>query len=249
MRKRKKPGAPKEVHYELIPRVSDVGEPMYALLDRILTTHHGDRDLGEVRIALAWCTSWKPDVDGRITLGKCKKATDLDRELAPWDFVILLQQEFWQNLRVTDHQRAALLDHELMHAAVKYDPETGEPVIDARGRIVYRLRKHDIEEFADIVTRYGCYKHDLEQFAAALGRAQETARATWIGATALQADLRRAGVEVPVDVLAGWSEDERREARTWALVKTEPMGALLETMPACLAAATSTGAPPSSTVS
>ena len=56
-----------------------------------------------------------------------------------------------------------------MHAARKYD-DKGEPVIDERGRPVYRMRKHDIEEFADVVARYGCYKADLESFAAALRR-------------------------------------------------------------------------------
>jgi hypothetical protein len=89
---------------------------MYERLYRIVADHHEDLDRTNVRIALAWATSWKPDVDGRLTLGKCKKATDLDRELAPYDFVILLNRDFWQNPRVTDVQRQALLDHELMHA-------------------------------------------------------------------------------------------------------------------------------------
>jgi hypothetical protein len=52
---------------------------------------------------------------------------------------------------------------------LKFD-STGEPAYDERGRLVYRTRKHDIEEFAVIVERYGCYKRDLEQFAAALRR-------------------------------------------------------------------------------
>lgn len=245
MKRRKKQKGPKEVHYELIDRGSVVGRPMYDLLDALLAEQHSDRDLGEVRIALAWNTSWKPDVDGRVTLGKCKKATDLDRELAPFDFVILLRKEFWQDLRVTDHQRAALLDHELMHAAVSYDAETGDPVVDARGRMVYRIRKHDIEEFADIVARYGCYKRDLEGFAAALVRAQHKTSESWVGYRSLQADLRRAGLSLTLEVIAKWTEDERREARTWALVRAEPLGQMLETMPAFLSAATAVEARPS----
>jgi hypothetical protein len=41
-------------------------------------------------------------------------------------------------------------------------------VRDERSRKCYRVRKHDIEEFSDVVARYGTYKRDLEMFAAAL---------------------------------------------------------------------------------
>lgn len=165
----------KPVHYELISRTDDVGALMYALLDELICTHH--HDLARARIALAWCTSWKPDVDGRVTLGKCKKASDLDREVAEFDFIIMLRRAFWLDERVTDAQRRALLDHELCHAALKYD-ERGEPVEDERGRLVYRIRKHDVEEFSAVIERNGVYKRDLEQFAAALNRATVTSRWT-----------------------------------------------------------------------
>jgi hypothetical protein len=39
------------------------------------------------------------------------------------------------------------------------------PEVDALGRGIYRVRKHDIEEFHEIIARHGCYKRDLEQFA------------------------------------------------------------------------------------
>lgn len=167
-----KKGKTKRVSYTLIPERSDTGKPMYELLDDILRSHHEALANQDVRIALAWQHTWKPDVDGRVTLGKCKKASDLDRELAPYDFVVILNKEFWVNPKVTADQRCALLDHELCHAAIAYD-EHGEPKVDDRGRVIYRVRKHDIEEFRDIVARYGCYKYDLQQFAAALRRAQQ----------------------------------------------------------------------------
>jgi hypothetical protein len=168
---RRRTARPKRVSYELIAHDSVIGHPMYALLDRLVDAHH--EDLRQARLALAWCTSWKPDVDGRVTLGKCKKASDLDRELAAFDFIILLRRAFWTDIRVTDAQREALLDHELCHAALKYD-DKGEPLEDERGRRVYRVRKHDIEEFTEIVARHGCYKADLERFASALRRAPES---------------------------------------------------------------------------
>ena len=168
---RRRPAKPKRVSYELIPPDSVIGHPMYVLLHRLIEAHH--EDLSRARVALAWCTSWKPDVDGRVTLGKCKKASDLDRELAAFDFIVLLRRAFWTDLRVTDLQRTALLDHELCHAALKYD-DKGEPMEDERGRLVYRVRKHDIEEFTVIVERHGLYKADLERFAVALRRAAPT---------------------------------------------------------------------------
>lgn len=167
--RRRRPQKPKRkpISYELIPPTSHAGGKMYPMLDEILHEHHDD--LHEARIALAWCTSWKPDVDGRVTLGKCKKASDLDRELMAYDFIILLSRAFWEDADVTDAQRRALLDHELCHAAVKCD-ESGEPLIDERERPVYRIRKHDIEEFESVVRRHGMYKRDLERFAQAIKR-------------------------------------------------------------------------------
>jgi len=158
-------GRVKKVSYALIERESHPGVTMYKMLNGLIEEHH--EHLTNARIALAWNLSWKADVDGVVCLGKCKKASDLDREIAPFDFVILLNQEFWERAEVTTLQRLALLDHELCHADVKLD-EAGEPAEDERGRRVYRIRKHDIEEFAAVVARHGCYKRDLEKFDAAL---------------------------------------------------------------------------------
>jgi hypothetical protein len=200
------------VSFELIHRDSLIGTPMYALLDELVRLHH--HDLEEARIALAWCTSWKPDVDGRVTLGKCRKASDLDRELAAFDFVILLSERFYQDSFTTALQRRALVDHELTHAALQHDTR-GEPVIDARGRRVYRLRRHDLEEFADIAARYGCYKRDLEAFAASLDKSRASSTA-FIGREAVRRRLAQVGLSVPVDAIMHWNDVERREAFVWA---------------------------------
>jgi hypothetical protein len=230
---------PKTVSYRLLYPASDEGRPLYALLAELVELHH--EDLREARIAIAWCTSWKPDVDGIVTLGKCKKASDLDRELAAWDFIILLRAAFWRDPQVTDHQRRALLDHELEHATLKYDAR-GEPVEDERGRKVYRTRKHSIEDFTSIVERYGCYRSDLEQFARALDRARSRS-AEWVGYTSLQADLREAGVSIPLDVITAWTEAERREARTWALLRQTAPERVPTPMPAVVARASVPSAP------
>ena len=156
---------PKKVSYEVVPDES----PEYERLAGLVAESHDH--LANARIALAWNTGWKDDADGRITLGQCKKVSDLDRELHEFDFVIVLNREYWNAFN--DAQRDALLDHELCHAQAKVD-EHGEQEQDERGRPVWRIRKHDVEEFGEIVKRHGLWKHDLELFARAMAvRAQD----------------------------------------------------------------------------
>jgi len=168
-RRSSKPRKPKRVSYELL--TPQAHPSLYKALARLISAHH--RELKNASIALAWSTAWRADVDGRLTLGQCKKASDLDRELVAYDFVILLSKEFWNDLSVTNAHRDALLDHELCHATVKLDPVTHEPQEDERGRLVYRLRRHDVEEFAEIAERHGTWKRDLERFAQALARSKQ----------------------------------------------------------------------------
>lgn len=149
----------KRVNYVLVKPDTVEGKPIYDLMNRTIEEHH--EELTNAKIAIAWNLAWKPDADGHVILGKCKKASDLDREFSPYDFVILLRKEFWQHSQTTDAQRAALIDHELCHASVRLDADH-EPKRDERGRVIYRMRKHDIEEFSEILMRHGCYKRDLE---------------------------------------------------------------------------------------
>jgi hypothetical protein len=146
------------------------------------------------------------------------RVSDLDRELSAFDFVILLSKDFWRD--ASEKQRTALIDHELMHGAVKYDAD-GEPVIDERGRQVFRTRRHDLEEFSEVVGRHGLYKRDLETFAKAVDRARSTSNNVWIGFSSLGARLDNAGFKVPVMAIVEWSEDQRRSAHEWLEIRRE----------------------------
>lgn len=148
----------------IIPRLDDAGnvrEP-YRIMEELIPLHHDH--LAEARIAMAWNTSWKADVDGHLILGKCIKVPALHKELHDYDFVICLNQPVWNTAEFGERQRYALIDHELCHASVSQE-DSDDVKRDARGRIVYRIRKHDIEEFGEIVHRHGLYKSDLEEFA------------------------------------------------------------------------------------
>jgi hypothetical protein len=159
-------GKPKKVLFELIKpdQVFLSGQP-YKLLAEIRAEQHFDT--ADAKIALAWKKGTKPDADGHLVLGCCMRASDLQRELVDYDFVIVLNQEVWEDPEFDRGKKLALLDHEMMHAARSLDAD-GEPVIDSKNRPVWRVRGHDIEEFTSIIARHGCYKRDLEKFAEAL---------------------------------------------------------------------------------
>jgi hypothetical protein len=162
---------PKKINFEIIHEQDGKHEPEpYRILREVRDKWH--EDIAPAKIALAWRKSYKPDKDGHLILGKCMKASDLQRELVQYDFVILLNREVWMDMDFTVAKKKALLDHELCHAATQTD-KLGESKYDERGRNIWRVRKHDIEEFNSVVNHHGCYKRDLEKFAEALLKKRE----------------------------------------------------------------------------
>ncbi len=160
----------KKLSYKIIKKQDANGLKMHAMMAYLIAKHH--EDLEGARIGLAWNLTWRPDADGRATLGKCRLVGSLDREFMEFDFIVILLREWWEDADVTDDHRKALLDHELCHAMQVLD-KAGEPKEDERGRKLWRLRKHDIEEFSEIVDRYGCYTKDLAMFATAMTRGKQ----------------------------------------------------------------------------
>lgn len=160
----------KAVRYEAIPEFEPgETEPVYTepyrLLQELLAGIHRRIPEAGARILLVWRKGWKPDRDGRLTLGQCRKASDLERVIQgveAYDFVILLNKEAWN---VFDRPRRLwLLDHECCHAAFVHDEQGVKR--DEHNRPVTRIRKHDLEEFGDIYERHGAHvSAALERFA------------------------------------------------------------------------------------
>jgi hypothetical protein len=146
------------------------GQP-YEVLAEIRAENHFDT--AEAKIALAWRKGTKPNVDGHLVLGRCVKASDLQRELVDYDFVIVLNREVWEDAEFDREKKLALLDHELCHAARAVDDD-GEKKVDTKGRPVWRVRGHDVEEFVEIVNRRGLWKRDLENFGKAILQKKKT---------------------------------------------------------------------------
>jgi hypothetical protein len=137
---------------------SKITEP-YRIMEELIKTRRAD--LKEVKIGIAWRLGWRPDADNRRTLGQCRKRGDLDRELDAWDFIILLNEDAWPTFN--DKQKERLIFHELGHAQLCFDTD-GKPKKDDRGRFVTRIRKHDIQDFRDVVEIYG-WEEDLQDLA------------------------------------------------------------------------------------
>lgn len=133
----------------------------YEIMDRLIKTERAD--LKDVKIGIAWSLGWRPDADGNLTLGKCCKRADLDRELDEYDFIIKLNKDAWQTL--SDEHKERLIFHELEHAQLSLD-SNGDPKKDDRGRLVCRTRKHDFAEFRSVVEKYG-WQDDLSKLAQA----------------------------------------------------------------------------------
>jgi hypothetical protein len=130
------------------------------IAERLIPQHH--KHLKDATIVYLF-TDGARKKNGKIVLGTAKKTSPMEHFLSQRDtaeganFILLFGIEEWRGL--SEAQRIALVDHELMHCDVTYNEETGEQS--------WTIRAHDIEEFTDIVARHGLWQPDLEQFAAA----------------------------------------------------------------------------------
>ena len=119
-----------------------------ALAIQIIEEHHPR--LLEARIALVFREGDAPLTNGKEILGQASLVNSKMKVIAKedFDFFIWLAGDWWHNAR--DNQRKALLDHELCHC-------TGQPY-------AWKMRSHDVEEFACILERHGPWYQDLHNF-------------------------------------------------------------------------------------
>ncbi|MCD6214418.1 MAG: hypothetical protein J7J46_05540 [Candidatus Desulfofervidus sp.] len=83
--------------------------------------------------------------------GKCSRATGKWSYLTGYDYVIEVWEPFWS--RVSDHAKEALIYHELLHI---------QKQVTTKGKVKWILRKHDVEEFLDVVREYGPWSDNLQ---------------------------------------------------------------------------------------
>ena len=155
--------AEKSITYSLVSKDSLDGKDHYELLNEVIAKYHPELAVADFVIVYRY--GQKPDKDGRLELAKINLCSEKDWVLHGHDFVLQLNYKAWSSM--TRAFRVALLDHELCHATVDSDEEGNVPQ-DAHGRIRYRMRKHDLEEFVGVVRRHGAYATDVQEMAQAM---------------------------------------------------------------------------------
>lgn len=157
-RKRKAPKEkkPKKINILLVPRehAGKVTE-VYKTVDKLVAKYHRHLNEADARIAVAWDKGpAKDDADGYVRFGRVKRNGDLDREFAPFDFVLIVRKELFDSFDAT--RREAELDRLLCRCAVVKD-KNYEVVVDEKGRSQFRLRR-PVEVFPENVARYGFHQ-------------------------------------------------------------------------------------------
>ena len=154
--------------YRQAPEVEEVA-------NKIIEQHRPD--LVDVDIVYVFIDK-APTSMGRVVWGRARRIGGLNAVLAnlgDYDgelcaepdpfYVVEISEDIWQGLDVK--RRRALVDHELMHLL---------PVPADDGKINYKMRGHDFEEFGVIIRRHGLWtsaadamgKQVMEQLALAI---------------------------------------------------------------------------------
>ncbi len=128
--------------------------------------------------------------NGRLLLAQAQKVTAKLQVYLEFDFLIWVSKADWEG-KLTDKQRLALIDHELAHCTRRMD--SGE----------WALRPHDVQEFWEIIERYGLWSNDLLAGQRALA------------SRAVQAELPLVELSSGGKVVAISPEDVRKISQSW----------------------------------
>jgi len=106
--------------------------------------------------------------NGKVIAGRCVRVDDRNFIIHGYDVIIEIAKDVWTE--ATDNFKTAIMDHELSHIGIRFEDD-GEPERDSKNdRVKVYLRHHDIEEFADVLERYGDYHVALREFLKAFER-------------------------------------------------------------------------------
>ena len=105
-------------------------------------------DLKVSNVKIGYLESDKAKKTGRTHLvyGECIKVKDADKWCNPYDFLIVIYQPNVLYSDFDEKQLEILIFHELLHIEIG---------VDKAGEEVYRIRKHDIEDFRLVTDEYG----------------------------------------------------------------------------------------------
>lgn len=165
--KRPRPPETLAVVDDFAPDADGLGAWVEAMfLDPAGPLHNPRHDhLRAAHIGWLWTTAAQTDRDKAVA-GQCELVQPQQRKwssarthwlMRHWfgdtpDFIITIDAAFAAD--ADDWAFCALIEHELCHAAQDVDP-FGEPRFDREGKPLFRVVGHDVEQFHDVVERYG----------------------------------------------------------------------------------------------
>lgn len=140
-------------------------EPLFEHLKQgeasLLFLMRGDerRKTGKMLLGSIALPAWKGELGAVATWMMVRLCDGLP------DYVMILDAHFWA--QASPMQREALVYHELCHTEQARTPD-GELKFTADGLPVWGMRAHDLEEFNEVVARYGAWLPDVQAFISAL---------------------------------------------------------------------------------
>ena len=97
----------------------------------------------ETEVSIGFMSSNKAKVsNGKTVFGQCERVPDRYKAFIPYDFLITVYEP--NVIDFTSKQIRILLHHELLHCGVNMNAEP-----------TYKVVPHDVEEFNEIIDRYG----------------------------------------------------------------------------------------------
>lgn len=129
-------------------------DELLEIAEDLINRHH--HELTEATISFIFRSEAQARGTQRVW-GQAQKISDKFKSLIDADFLIWVALDVWATM--PPQSKRALVDHELCHC--KYD--------NAYERAT--IRPHDIEEFREIIDRYGLWSADLETARPALEKA------------------------------------------------------------------------------
>lgn len=121
-------------------------EEVKEIAEDIINTLPLDENIKQSKIAYLFLLREKSRFKGQI-----QRPGGAWQFLSDYDFVMLIHKPTWDDL--SENQRKALVYHELLHITHTESKD---------GKITWKLRRHDVEEFLSVVKEFGNWSEELE---------------------------------------------------------------------------------------
>lgn len=144
-----------------MPTAYSPAPAVQSIAEDLITKHHRHLMMADLKYVFRAKAGKK---GAKTCLGKARRVSGLNAFLSTGEtddndapvafFVIEIAEDAWEEL--TDSQRVALVDHELMHCGVE--------ISDKDGSVKLGVIPHDLEAFRAEVERHGLWQPDIANF-------------------------------------------------------------------------------------